>query len=129
MRKTMPHANCMNRWDLSRMARNRARCAWASCSMTNITWLCCSSDVSGELFTARAQALDQIIDFAAAETFRQEHGRGQLDFIEAGDVRAFGALEMRVFVRLVAGAGAEAPHLVGTGDAVHQFIFRQPFQH
>lgn len=76
-----------------------------------------------------AVAFDEEIDLP-----RMEAG-GRFDFlrrrhvVDAGEHGASDALKMRVLVRLPAGPGAEAPHLVGAGHAVHQLVFSQPFQH
>src|SRR4051812_44482054 len=93
----------------------------------------CISDVARQgLFLAgavRAGALDEEVDFLALEAFRQLDLARQSDFGKAGDLLALGALEMRMFVRMLAAASAETPDLVGAGNAVDQFIFSQPLQH
>src|SRR5471032_1207858 len=81
------------------------------------------------LAAVRAEALDEEVDFLADEAGRQRDLARQGDVVEAADVVAAQALEVRVFVLVLAGTGAEAPDLVAAGDAVHQLLIDQPFKH
>jgi hypothetical protein len=77
----------------------------------------------------RARALDQQVDFLTGEAGRHFDAAGQGDVGEARHHVAIGALEMRVFMVMVADLRTEAPHLVGAGDAVDQAIDGQPLEH
>nr|GEU28579.1 hypothetical protein [Tanacetum cinerariifolium] len=81
------------------------------------------------LRAVRAGALDQEVHFLALEAGGQRQRARQGNVREARHFVAAGALEVRMFVRVVAGAGAEAPHLVAAGNPVHQFVFGEPFEH